>query len=111
MSSVYQASLVAQAVKNPPVMQETWIRSLGQEDPLENKPTSVFLPGEPMERGAWQALSYPDAPGLHFTVSASIIKWNKIETKITNSKSCFHCIDEDTEYPWGQMSWPAPHSQ
>ena len=23
------------AIKNPPVMQETWVRSLGQEDPLE----------------------------------------------------------------------------
>ena len=22
-------------VKNPPAMQETWVRSLGQEDPLE----------------------------------------------------------------------------
>ena len=22
-------------VKNPPVMQETWVQSLGQEDPLE----------------------------------------------------------------------------
>ena len=29
------ASLVAQLVKNPPAMQETWIRSLGWEDPLE----------------------------------------------------------------------------
>ena len=29
------ASLVAQLVKNLPVMQETWIRSLGWEDPLE----------------------------------------------------------------------------
>ena len=29
------ASLVAQSVKNLPVMQETWVRSLGQEDPLE----------------------------------------------------------------------------
>ena len=28
-------SLVAQMVKNPPAMQETWIRSLGWEDPLE----------------------------------------------------------------------------
>ena len=23
------------AVKNPPTMQETWVQSLGQEDPLE----------------------------------------------------------------------------
>ena len=24
-------------VKNPPAMQETWVRSLGQEDPLEER--------------------------------------------------------------------------
>ena len=29
------ASLMAQLVKNPPAMQETQLRSLGQEDPLE----------------------------------------------------------------------------
>ena len=29
------ASLVAQLVKNPPAMQETWVPSLGWEDPLE----------------------------------------------------------------------------
>ena len=28
-------SLVAQLVKNPPAMRETWVRSLGWEDPLE----------------------------------------------------------------------------
>ena len=28
-------SLVAQTVKNPPAMQETWVQSLGREDPLE----------------------------------------------------------------------------
>ena len=29
------ASLVAQLVKNPPAMKETWVPSLGWEDPLE----------------------------------------------------------------------------
>ena len=29
------ASWVAQTVKNPPAMQEIWVRSLGREDPLE----------------------------------------------------------------------------
>ena len=29
------ASLVAQMVKNPPAMQETWVRSLGWKDPLK----------------------------------------------------------------------------
>ena len=32
---IYWASLVAQTVKNPPAMRETWVRSLDQEDPLE----------------------------------------------------------------------------
>ena len=31
------ASQVAQSVKNPPAMQETWVWSLGQEDPLEKE--------------------------------------------------------------------------
>ena len=30
-----RASLIAQLVKNPPAMQETLVRFLGQEDPLE----------------------------------------------------------------------------
>ena len=31
----YRASLVAQMVKNPPAVQETWVQSLVWEDPLE----------------------------------------------------------------------------
>ena len=31
------ASLVAQSVKNPPAMWETWVQSLGGEDPLEKE--------------------------------------------------------------------------
>ena len=42
------ASLVAQLVKNPPAVWETWVRSLGWEDPLEKGTAthSVFWPGE-----------------------------------------------------------------
>ena len=32
-----EASLVAQTVKNLPAMWETWVRALGQEDPLEKE--------------------------------------------------------------------------
>ena len=32
-----RASLVAQMIKNQPVIEETWIQSLGQEDPLEKE--------------------------------------------------------------------------
>ena len=31
----HQASLIAQVVKNPPKMQEIWVRFLDQKDPLE----------------------------------------------------------------------------
>ena len=34
------ASLVAQLVKNPPAMWETWVWSLGWEDPLEKEKTT-----------------------------------------------------------------------
>ena len=43
------ASLVAQRVKRLPAVQETWIRSLGQEDPPWRRkwqPTPVLLPGK-----------------------------------------------------------------
>ena len=45
---VAQASLVAQRVRRLPVTWETWVRSLGWEDPLEKEmaPHSVLLPGE-----------------------------------------------------------------
>ena len=40
--------IMAQIVKNLPAMQETWVLSLGWEDPLEKErvPTPVFFPGE-----------------------------------------------------------------
>ena len=51
-------SLVAQLVKNPPAMWETWVRSLGRDDPLEEgmaTHSSVLAWRIPMDRGTWQA--------------------------------------------------------
>ena len=45
-------------VKNPPATQETWVRSLGWEDPLEEGMTphsSISAWRIPMDRGAWWA--------------------------------------------------------
>ena len=39
-STVIWASLVVHTVKNLPVVQETWVQSLGQEDPLEKGMTT-----------------------------------------------------------------------
>ena len=46
--SLCNTSMVAQTVKNLPAMQETWVRSLGQEDPLGKQSAThlVFLPGK-----------------------------------------------------------------
>ena len=50
------ASLVAQTVKNPPAMQETWVRSLCWENPLEKEdgnPLQHSCLENPMDGGAW----------------------------------------------------------
>ena len=47
-----KASSVAQLVKNLPAMLDTWIQSLGREDPLEKEMAtcSVSLPGKSHEQ-------------------------------------------------------------
>ena len=56
--SWFNQSLVAQRVKSLPAMQETWVQSLGQEDPLEKEMathSSVL---------AWRILGTGDPGGL-----------------------------------------------
>ena len=48
-------------VKNPPAMLETWVRSLGWEDLLEEgmaSHSSTLAWRIPMDRGAWEATVY-----------------------------------------------------
>ena len=44
----FGASLMAHLVKNPPAMWETWVQSLGWEDPLKKGKAThpIFWPGE-----------------------------------------------------------------
>ena len=52
---------MAQIVKNLPAMQETWVRSLGWEDPLEEvmaTHSSILAWRIPMDRGAWWATAH-----------------------------------------------------
>ena len=45
-------------VKNAPAMQETWVQSLGWEDPLEKgmaTHSNILAWRIPMDRGAWWA--------------------------------------------------------
>ena len=58
---------MAQTVKNVPAMWETWVRSLGWEDPLEvgmATHSSVLAWRIPMKRGAWQATVHGIAKSL-----------------------------------------------
>ena len=58
------ASLVAQMVKNLPAMQETWVGSLGWEDPLkEGMAThcSIVAWRISKDKGAWQATVHVDS--------------------------------------------------
>ena len=63
--------LVAQAVKNPPAIQETWVQSLDQENPLE-KGYNIISQGQLL-------LLISD-----ITVAKSIISINLSINKITN---------------------------
>ena len=49
--------MAQQWVKNLPAVLETWVQSLGQEDPLEEgmtTHTSILAWRIPMDRGAWR---------------------------------------------------------
>ena len=56
--SLLWASLVAQVVRNLPVMQETWVQYLGWEEPLEKGIATLQYSclKNSMGRGAWQAI-------------------------------------------------------
>ena len=56
-----RASLVAQMVRNLPAMQETGVRSLGLENPLEEgmaTHSSILAWRSPVDRGAWRATAH-----------------------------------------------------
>ena len=49
---------MAQMIKNPPAIQETWVQPLGWEDPLEEgmaTHSSILAWRILMDRGAWRA--------------------------------------------------------
>ena len=65
---IYNASLVAQVVKKLSAMWETWVPSLGQENPLEegmSPHSSTLFLENPMDRGAWWLQSMGSHSGGH----------------------------------------------
>ena len=70
--------MVAQKVNNRPAMQETWVQSLGQEDPLGKEwlPTPVFLPRNLHGQGSLMGYS----------------PWGCKELDITECLTFSHCL-------------------
>ena len=79
-------SLGAQMVKNWPDVQETWVRSLGQEDPLEKgmANTPVFLPGESHGlKSLWATVHGVAELNMIEQLTLSLSAWIKPETLAT----------------------------
>ena len=73
------AFLVAQMVKNLPAMQEAWIRSLGQKDPLEEEMTthSSIL--------AWSIPGTEELAGCHLWVAQSPTQLKRLSSSSNRS--------------------------
>ena len=78
------ASVVAQMVKNLPAMQEAWVQSLGQEDPLEKGVAThssilafripwIEEPGSYIQSSPWSCKDSDMTEWLHFHFSLSCI--------------------------------------
>ena len=74
------ASLVAQLVKNLPAMQETWVRSLGWEDPPEKGNWE-----DPLEKG--KALQYS---GLENSMDCIVYGVPKSWTQVSDLHFALH---------------------
>ena len=89
--SLFRASLVAQMVKNPPVIRMTWVRSLGWEDPVEEDAathSSILAWRLPIERGAWWA-----------TVHRVAQSWTRLKRFSTHACTSLHtCSRRVCEY-------------
>ena len=64
---MYQASLIAQSVRNLPARQEIQVRFLGQEEGNGN-PLQYSCLENPMDRGSWQATVHAVAKELDMTL-------------------------------------------
>ena len=81
------ASLVAQLLKNPPAMWETWVRLLGWEDPLEKGKTtnsSILAWRIPRTTKSWTRLS-----DFHFT-------HQRVAKSLLYSQICFFSLHTHT---------------
>ena len=91
-------------VKNLPVMWETWIQSLGQEDPQEQGMAtrfSILTWKKPLNRGAWQATVHGGHKESDMTEYIHMHAWG---SKIPHVHGM---VKKKKEPPYhGRLDWP-----
>ena len=87
--------------KNLPVMQETWVLSLGQEEPCSQKwqPTPVFLPGEfQVQRRLVGYSSWDCRVGHDWATFSFTFQWKiKIDTFLCTFL-CIYTLSEEKKF-------------
>ena len=80
LQNIQSSQLVAQIVKNLPAMWETWIQSLGWEDPGERNGNPLQYPclENPMDRGAWRLQSIGSHRVRHDTVTTTSLRFTSV---------------------------------
>jgi len=89
-------SLMAQMVKNLPAMQETWVQSLGQEDPLEKEGathSNIF---------AWR-VPWTEEPG-------GLQSWGHEESNTTERLTYYNNTDEVGQEDRNKRVWCVRHT-
>ena len=104
------AFLVAQRVKCLPTMRETWVRSLGWEDPLEKEmaahsSTLAWKIPWTEEPGRLQPMG-SQRVGHDWTTSLSLLWWLFIVTTVVRKQTClfFFVVASDSRQTWIQHS-------
>ena len=91
-------------VKNPPAMWETWVQSLGWEDPLEEgmaSHSSILAWRIPVDRGAWQAAIHGVAKSRTW-----LGNWAQHSTNTTKVYQCIWVLLSFQTHGW--ITWPYP---
>ena len=88
-------------VKNPPAMQETWVRSLDWEDPLQEgmaTHSSILSWRIPMDREVWQATVHGVA---------------KSQTRLSNFTFTFHfhALEKEMATHSSILAWRIPWTE
>ena len=113
---------MAQLVKNPSAMWETWVQSLGWEDPLEEgiaTHSSVLAWRTLMDRGAWQATIHGSqrvgqdwsdlAPHVHLSLRQRLqmCPW-PLPTSVTLRFTARACLMENLKHTSEPLSTQCP---